>query len=231
MARTETLANLRLRAQQAANMVNSNLVTTAEWTTLANAVYPELYELLIAAGTNISEKTVNLTVGTDITSGAATLPTDFLGIRLVSRQLNLTQYVDLVEAMIREISRFLVTSTFATHYRLSSNTLTFLPQPTASGQIYRLIYTPVPTLLVGDSDTVDGISGWEEFVVLGMAIGALEKIESDATPLIARQDKMRERIRQMVTLRNLSEARRVVDTAGIGWYPDGASWYPNRGVR
>lgn len=231
MPRTETLVNLRTRAQQEANMVNSNLVSTSEWNTWANSEYLALYEMLVAAGTNISETSVNITVGTDIVSGVYTLPADFLGLVLLSRQLNTQRWVTLREALTREIDRFPVQMSWASHYRLSNNTLVFYPQPQAAGQVYRLIYVPTPTALSADGDTVNGVNGWEEYIVVGMAIRALQKIESDATPLVQRKAELTARIQKMIDLRNLSEARRVYNASEDGWFLDGASFWPIHGVR
>jgi hypothetical protein len=41
--------------------------------------------------------------------------------------------------------------------------------------LVQLNYVPVATVLVGDADTFDGVSGWEEYVVLDAAIKSLIK--------------------------------------------------------
>lgn len=54
------------------------------------------------------------------------------------------------------------------YYELQGNQISFIPNPSGGFQC-TLNYVPVSPTLVSDSDTFDGISGWEEYAVLWAA--------------------------------------------------------------
>lgn len=80
-----------------------------------------------------------------------------------------------------------------------------------------------------DGKLVDGISGWEEFVIVDAAIKAQGKQENDASMLIARRDALKVRIEAMAEARDAGQAFHVSDTLGMnscgdmgdGWGQDG----------
>lgn len=65
-----------------------------------------------------------------------------------------------------------------------------------------------------DLTTLDGISGWEDYVVIDAAIKALGKEESDVTALMAEKEAMRMRIGAAAENRDASMPARVTDTQG-----------------
>lgn len=71
-----------------------------------------------------------------------------------------------------------------------------------------------------DSTSLDGIAGWDEYVILGAAIKALIKQEQDFTPLKLLQNEMKERIEAMGEARDAGQAQHVSDALsvqGYGW--------------
>ena len=53
-----------------------------------------------------------------------------------------------------------------TQYRVRGNNIVFTPEPSwADTSGIRLLYVPVPDELSIDSDTMDGVSGWEDWIV------------------------------------------------------------------
>jgi hypothetical protein len=75
-----------------------------------------------------------------------------------------------------------------------------LPKP-RSGDEYIHTYLVAPADLSSDSDTIDGVSGWEEFIVLDSAIKCLVKEEStaQAQALMGERNRVVERIEQSDT--------------------------------
>lgn len=76
-----------------------------------------------------------------------------------------------------------------------------------------------------DVTTLDGISGWEEYVVIDAAIKSNLKEETDITGLMAEKAAMMQRIIDSSSNRDASLPSRVTDTQSIdlGWPGDG-SW-------
>lgn len=72
-----SLSEIRLLAQQRADMENSQFITADEWRRMINRAYAELYDLIV---TSANSEDYFLTSGTiSLVSGTATydLPTDF----------------------------------------------------------------------------------------------------------------------------------------------------------
>jgi hypothetical protein len=82
---------------------------------------------------------------------------------------------------------------FNLQYRLVGNTIMFIPTPSA-GQIIGLWYFPRLTQLLADTDVMDGISGWTEYVIVDAAIKALRKEESDTQELMMEKNMLIKRI-------------------------------------
>lgn len=72
-----------------------------------------------------------------------------------------------------------------------------------------------------DSATIDGIAGWEEFVVIDAAIKAQIKQEQDITGLAGQKNAMILRIEAMSSGRDAGQAQHVSDTLAINGYGSG----------
>lgn len=83
-----------------------------------------------------------------------------------------------------------------------------------------------------ESNTLDGISGWEEYIVIDAAMKAMAKEESDIQALLVRKQAMMKRLDDMTEARDAGEPMTVSDSRnnnltwgewGTGW--DGSSFY------
>jgi hypothetical protein len=76
-----------------------------------------------------------------------------------------------------------------------------------------------------DSTQIDGISGWEEYVVLDAALKAMGKEESDVSLLANQKLAMRQRLVDMAENRDAANPARVGDTQSSDFYwPNGDGW-------
>jgi hypothetical protein len=94
-----------------------------------------------------------------------------------------------------------------------------------SGQIVRVWYIPRFTPLSGDSDTLDGVSGWEEYIVIDAARKAAIKEESYelVQGLSADKAAMVERINAAAENRDAGSPMRVGNSRiDSGWDDDDA---------
>lgn len=94
-----------------------------------------------------------------------------------------------------------------------------LPTP-QSGAIFELWYTYTPKVYTLDTETVDGVGGWEDYITLGAAIECLEKEESfaHADRLTARFDKFDRKLDKLIKVRNVINQGGVSD---VGWFGRG----------
>ena len=81
-------------------------------------------------------------------------------------------------------------------YNIAGNNLVFQPNANASG-LYQLWYYPIAPVLVNDSDTFDDQRYWFEYVIVDVAMKALQKEESDVSVLMAQKANLTSRIQLM----------------------------------
>lgn len=219
-----TLAEIRLLARQRANQEKSLFISDAEFTAYVNGSAAELYDLLAQKYGDDYFVADPFTIVADGVIDRFALPAGFyklLGVdqvcgagqielrpfRMAERNRAWAEIEPGAPAALRPIYR----------YRLTGRRIWFRPIPRA-GQAFTIYYVPRPTPLVNDTDTLDGVSGWEEYVVVDAARKALQKEESDATHLEREKAALVARIESAAENRDASAPARVVDVyeQGIG---------------
>ncbi len=218
-----TLLELRTAARQRADMGTSLFISDAEFTSLINQSYFELYDLLIAAYGADYFATFGADTTLAGTADTTALPSDFYKLLGVDLKLSsgINSYVTLKPFQMAERNRYAAPNTIGLlgvltlQYRLSANNLWFIPRP-AAGTIVRILYVPRLTTLSGDSDTAEGISGWTEYIIVDAAIKALIKEESDVSALMMAKAGLIQRIEAMAANRDAGAPATVADSSGMG---------------
>lgn len=228
------LGQLRLEAQQRADRVNSDFVTVPEWNSYINQAAFELYDLLTTVYEDYYVNSCYFT--TDGVTSQYTLPNGtntfqdqdgntitpspfykLLGVDLgITSSTNAWVTVKKFDFISR--NRYVypqLTSTylgvFNLRYRVVGNTLMFIPTPSA-GQKIRLWYQPRLTQLLQDTDTLDGVSGWTEYVIVRAAYLALAKEESDTTQMLLQLNALKQRIEDSAMNRDIGQPSTISDT-------------------
>lgn len=220
-----SLGQVRLESQQRADRENSQFLTKAEWNRNIVQSYFELYDLLV---TLYEDYFVKGPVALTTVAGQSqvTLPIDFYKLQGVDLGIdpNGQAWVSVkkfnFEARNRYVFPQLTTSplgAFDLRYRLVGNTLMFIPAP-GGGQFLRLWYTPRLVEPLQDTDMLDGVSGWIEYVITDAAIKALQKEESDVSILAMQKMALIKRIEETAMNRDESEPDTISDTRGTGSY-------------
>lgn len=243
------LAQIRLEAQQAADRVNSQFVSTPEWNTFINTAMFELYDLLVTlyedlyvaepagftatGSTSIYALPDGATTFTN-SSNANFTPKAFYKLLGVDLAVNSTQnaWVTVNKFNFIDRNKFLYPATNSTiygvynmRYRLMGSNIEFIPNPSA-GQRFRLWYIPRLQELLQDTDTTDtGISGWIRYVVVRAAKYALDKEESDTSKLDQELLFLKARIEESASNRDAGQADTISNTRmgslTSGWGPFG----------
>ena len=208
MARTFTVLQIITRARERADMVNSTFITDSELKGYLSASYTELYDLLWQSGLIYFTPGTH-TVVSDGNENYA-LPSDYYGTIRVDRKSG-DDYFPLEEYMIMERHKYENSSGDAISYSSQGSNLSLLPAP--SGSTYRHMYIPAPADLTSAADgiTIDGVSGWEEVIVVDMARKMRQKEESDTRPLERDLARLKVRIEEMAQNRAWSTPRRITD--------------------
>jgi hypothetical protein len=204
-----SLFELRLRAQQTADRVDSGFVTTSEWNAFLRLAMYELYDLLIGA----YEENYNLQTVAIQTNGASSfypLPdgvSNFLGgnyngtsgvpapafYKLSGVDLNVNtsnvtpSRVTLLKFDFIKRNQYVYPNSTSTiygiynlRYRLMGNQLELIPVP-AGSQTLTVYYCPKLPGLLKDTDlTGIGTSGWLRYPIVRAAKYALDKEQEGA---------------------------------------------------
>lgn len=176
-------------------------VTDTEVNALINKAYKELYGLLIRHGMHRSETVYEITADG---SEEYALPADLwavLSVHSVDSSGN-AFYMTRHDHRVRPSTSF---NADAATYRVVGSDIAFNPIP-ATGT-YEVRYVPVPADLSADGDTLDGVLGWEEYVVCWVARKLLIKEGSLPEAQQCAQDlaDLRERIQLEAAASEMSE--------------------------
>lgn len=197
-----TLLLLRTRCKEESDNVGSSFISDAEWDRYIGASYQELYGLIVQAFGNDYFTQTPATGYTFVTSGTASLfplPSDFFKLLGVDLQVGGTgNWISLKPFPMAERNMF----------SLSNN------QFPMGGQTVRLLYVPTLTLPTQDPDIIDGVNGWEEYIVVDAAMKALAKEESDVSVMMARKQALIERLNSEVENRDAGMPATIADITG-----------------
>lgn len=231
-----TLGQLRLLAQQEADLVGSQFITTAEWNTYINQSYFELYDLMVQKyGNDYFVESVEFTT-TNAQDYALPTGANYSGARpfykLMGIDLGISasanawltlkkyEFISRNRYVYPQITTNLL-GVGGMRYRLVGQNVQFIPTPSA-GQTIRLWYIPRMETLLQDTDIADGVSGWTEYIIIDAAIKAMAKQESDISTLAARKVAIIDRLEAAAENRDagepevISSTRRFSDLWGFG---------------
>lgn len=219
-----SLFELRLRAQQTADRVNSQFVTTSEWNAFLRIAMYELYDILITSyedlfasqfvfiNTNGTIQNYPLPdgvtnyVGGTFPNSSGTPSQAFYKLAGMDLGVNTSNnaWVTLLKFDFIERNKYVYPNSTSTiygvynmRYRLMGNNVNIIPTPAGNQQI-RMWYSPKLPALLKDTDlTTLGYSGWIRYPIVRAAKYALDKEEgSDTSKLDAEILFLKTRIEQ-----------------------------------
>jgi hypothetical protein len=226
-----SLGWIRFMALARADMINSQFISLPEANSYISNSYKWLYDLLIEkfAEEYFSESQYTLT--TSQTMNMYPLPADFYKATLVEVALNpgdATSWVTLRKFMKIQQNLWNFPNVYTFYgitnmrYRFTGNSLQIAPFP-SSGQTVRITYAPRPRILMADTDLLDGISGWEELVILDAARKMMQKQEQDTAEIMNEIMGVVARIESAAANRDIMEPEVVSDSRlrNFGWTGSG----------
>jgi len=199
-----TLLSLRTQCQRESDNVGQSFISDPEWNGYIQSSYLDLYGQIVRHFGNdyfVQSPATGYTFTTDGTNQFFPLPSDFF--KLLG--------VDLAILTAQQAWVSLKAFNFSDRNRYSA----FNSQVPYAGQTIRLLYVPRATVPVLDVDTIDGVNGWEEFIIIDACIKALAKEESDVSVFIARREKMEQRLAAEIESRDATGgAATIADVLG-----------------
>lgn len=235
-----SLFELRLRAQQKADRVDSAFVLNSEWNFNARLALYELYDLLNTTyeDYNIGPPAFINTNGTTFQYALPDGATNYLGgtyggvSGTPAQRLYKLSGIDLGvntsnnawvtihrfdwidrNAYVYPNSTSTIYGVYNMRYRQMGNNLIIIPTPAGNQQL-RLWYAPILPALLADTDvTTIGWSGWLSYVITRMAKYALDKEQMvDTSGLDAELNFLKTRIEQSASNRDQGQPDTISNT-------------------
>lgn len=217
-----TLGAMRNTIRQRADLVNSTFITDPELNGWINSSAQELYDLLVQKyGDEYYVAAASTLVTTGLTDKFP-LPSDHYKLLGVEWQ-NSSQWVEMPRFNFADRNRGGAGRRTNLRYRVMGNNIWIRDGYTvpSSGQTVRLWYVPRLSLLVNDSDALDGVSGWDEYVVTDCVIKCRAKGEEDPSIELALKAALTKRIEDAAENRDAGAPQTVTDVRGDYDFP---SW-------
>ena len=244
-----SLGEIRLKAKQRADMVNSGFITDPEWNSYINQSMYELYDLLVTTYddyflapsasfvTNLGNAQNFYPIPDGIAqftdqNNNAFIPPPLYKIRGVDLAINTSNNANVTVQKFNFLDRnnYVYPNTASTiygvfnlQYRLMGNQIEFIPAP-ANNQKITIWYIPRLKELLADTDiTTIGNSGWLEYVIIRSAILALTKQESPmADTLSAALLDLRKRIEGAADNRDAGLPDTITNVRQNGYWGGGS---------
>jgi len=215
-----TLLQLRTEARQRSDMENSTFVKDSELNNYINNSISELHDLLIQAydaDYYIKSSTFSTAANAESYSLSTVITDDdFYKLRGVDAKLNNSEWFTLQPFTFNERNRrqnfgawrYLGVSNV--RYRLTGNTIRFTPIPDDAIEC-RIWYIPVASVLSNDTDTLDDLNNFSEYVIVDAAIKMLQKEESDTSVLERQKAALKRRIEEAANNRDAGQGESISD--------------------
>lgn len=210
-----TLAKLKERCRNRADMTDSFFVDDPELTDYINSSIAELHDLLIQSYG--SDYYINeITFQTVVNQPSYDLPADFYKLRAIDAKINGTRFLTLEQFNFNERNRFEdfgvwdLNGVATIRYRLLGNTVYFTPVPDRSVDV-RMFYIPVAQQLVLDTDELKDFNQYAEYVITDTAIKMLAKEESDTSVFERQKAGLVQRITAAANNRDANKPATVTD--------------------
>lgn len=214
MAKTVALSDLRSLVRYYGDFENDTaFASNTELNARINRAIGALYDKIAEAN---EEYYLTFDVWTTVAGTTDyALPASFYRLLGVDLSISSTEYVSLPRFQMAERNtRRSAADATDCAYSLWGSSLRIIPAPPA-GRTLRAWFIPVYTTLSGDSDTFDGVNGWEDWVALEVAIGLRIKEESDVSDLRQSQALAWDRISAAVAKRDSANPSRVIDIDAV----------------
>ncbi len=239
MARIVRLDQLRTDARLYADQNRSTaaggaaaFINDTELNRLINLKLSELYDKLVAARGHEYFGAVSMLAVNAATGAEYPLPADFFELSSLTLEWSSTDHEE-VEAMNGQNGRAEYTAIqWAQHapkcFRVRGSIVELVPTPTSTVTA-RLRYVPAFRDLTEDSQTFDGVNGWEKLVALGVAMEMRVIRKDPVSDLAGLYNEQDERITAMATERVVEHPKMVRDVESYSGWPGSrraAGWYP-----
>lgn len=220
-----TLLELRTQIRERTDKVDSDYVTDSELNNYINSSIAEFHDILIQSyGSDYSVDSVEFSLSSgqgnyelvDIPVGSLTLKDVLYKIRSVDVRLNGDDWFNVKQFNFNERNKLQSASVWNLlgltnlRYRLVGSKIIFSPEPDSNVDA-RVWYIPKSIKLVDDTDELDDVNYWSEYIITDACIKILQKEESDTTVLQQQKINLKRRIEEAANNRDVGDSESISD--------------------
>lgn len=215
MARTYLVSELATKIRQRGDYENSEFITDTTLIDFIDSAHTEVYDLLVTKWEDYY--TIEATFNTVADSAAYALPSNFyklMGVDILHGDIfNRLYRYNLHERNSHQSGLYNYQGN-TYQYRLQGSTIKFIPTPDTVESL-RMLFIPSASKLTALTDTIDGINGWEELVVL-FALRRCQVREETSTAAVDKEIiRQVERLEISADARDAGEPESLQDLANI----------------
>lgn len=211
MARSRTLGDMRSDVRLRADLVGNQFVTDSELNEYINQSLAELYDRLVGSRGQeyYAAEQVITTTGVEAYALPAThyetlyVELEDSGTRFRLGSYSMHERASLIGSSASNPGRPVA-------FRILAGNITFLPAPTA-GYTIRHWYVPACPRLASDSDSFDGVDGWEEYAIWRSVAYVQQKEQLDPSFALSFVTSLGQRIDRLAPFRATQNTERVTD--------------------
>ena len=215
MSGSVTLLQLRDSAKDRSDMTGSTRVPDPQWNEYINKSKDRLYDLLIAAYDS-EYYTISALINVVANIDTYALPSDFYKTVLLECIVDTFHSYPLKKFNFGSKNNAVYPTNFNRYgnyirYREVKDNIIFHPVPIVNSTL-KLWYIPLATNLVADGDLLKGFNGWEEYIILDVAIKAARNEETDTKDLERDRKLLKDELVEMAENRNVNQTSKIQNT-------------------
>lgn len=216
MARTITVSDLMTRIRNASDETGSKFIDDDELIEYIDSAYAEMYGILVDAYQDYKISFANFTTQ-DTQDGVNIyqLPTNCYKVRGLDTSSGLSATSFMFEEREKLANITYVNDGLRTNLRYCVLGDTMLILPTPAAESLTLWFVPVPARITSSSQIIDGVAGFEQYIVTHACIEIANKNESDPAVFERKLARIEKKIISFAANRNAAEPRQVIDARGF----------------
>jgi hypothetical protein len=217
VARTITVAQLMTRIRNASDETGSKFIDDDELIEYIDMAYAEMYDLIVDTYQDYKVTFANFTTTSDV--NIYQLPTNCYKVRGLDCSNGISAKAFMFEERERLANSTYYNDGLASNLRYCVLGDTLLLLPTPAEESLTLWFVPAPARITADTQIIDGIAGFEQYIIAHACIEIANKNETDPAVFERKLARLEKKITSFAFNRDAGEPRQVIDARNFNIDP------------
>jgi hypothetical protein len=201
------------RIRNASDESASKFIDDDELIEYIDLAYAEMYNLLVDTYQDYKVTFANFTTQSGI--NIYQLPTNCYKVRGLDCENGISAKSFMFEERERLANTTYLNDGLQTNLRYCVLGDTLLLLPTPAEESLTLWYVPVPARITDEDQVIDGVAGFEQYIIAHVCIEIANKNETDPTVFERKLARVEKKITTFAANRDAAEPRQVIDARGF----------------